>query len=73
MSEIIELKYKNGVFIPPLRKVPLKEGGEVVYVEIIKPKVVTKKFQAKLRELRDRARRVENAHRILEEMRDDSR
>lgn len=29
-------------------------------------------FQAKLRELRDRARRVENAHRILEEMRDGS-
>ncbi|WP_367884237.1 antitoxin AF2212-like protein [Thermococcus sp. JCM 11816] len=27
VSEIIELKYKNGVFIPPLRKVPLKEGG----------------------------------------------
>ncbi|NJF25686.1 antitoxin family protein [Thermococcus sp. Bubb.Bath] len=71
MPEIIELKYKNGVFIP-LRKVPLKEG-EVVYVEIIKPKVVTKKFQGKLRELRERAKRVENAHRILEEMRDDSR
>jgi predicted DNA-binding antitoxin AbrB/MazE fold protein len=70
MSKIIELKYKNGVLIP-LRKVPLREG-EIVYVEIIKPKVVTKKFQGKLRELREKAKRVENARRILEEVRDDS-
>ena len=62
MSEIIELKYKNRVFIP-LRKVSVREG-EVVYAEIIKPKVVTKKFQRKLEELRGRAKGIENAHRI---------
>jgi len=69
MGEIIELIYENGVF-KPLKKVNLK-SGEIIYAEIKKPKVVTKNFRKKLQELRKKVKKTENAHKILEEIRDD--
>lgn len=68
MSKVIEVIYQNGVF-KPLKKVKLKEG-EILRIEIKEARKITKRFRDKLSELRSRVERVEDAHKVLEELRD---
>ncbi len=57
------LVYRDGVF-KPLKKVKLREG-EVVRVEIKETKRVTKRFYAKLEELRGKTGKIEGAYKNI--------
>ncbi len=68
MAKVIEAIYEKGIF-KPLRKVDL-EDGEIVEIEI-KEKRISEKFYQVLEELERRAPKVQNASRILKEVRND--
>lgn len=68
MAKIIEAIYEKGVF-KPLQKVDLKEE-EIVEIEI-KEKRIGERFYQVLEELRERAPKVYNATKVLEEVRSD--
>jgi len=67
MAKVIEVIYENGVF-KPLQKVDLKEG-QIVTIEI-KEKRISKRFYQVLKSLECKSPKVENAIKILEEIRE---
>ena len=67
MSETIEVIYEDGVF-KPLRKVKVRTG-EVLKIEIKETKKVTKKFYDDLSKLKKRVEKVNDAGKVLREMR----
>ena len=67
MTKIIDVVFENGV-LKPLKKVNFKEG-EVLKIEIKKPKTFTKQYFKKLTELKNKFKKLDGAYKILEEIR----
>ena len=64
---IIDVIFENGV-LKPLKKVNFKEG-EILKIEIKKPKVFTKQYFKKLTDLKNKFDKFSDAYKILEEIR----
>lgn len=69
MPKVIDVVYKDGVF-KPLTRVDIREG-ERLRIEIRETKKLSKKFYDKLVDLKRRTPKVQDANRVLEEMRSD--
>lgn len=69
MPKVIDVVYKDGVF-KPLTRVDIREG-ERLKIEIRETKKLSKKFYDKLVDLKRRTPKVQDANRVLEEMRSD--
>lgn len=67
MTEVIDARYENGV-LRPLSDVNIQEG-EIVRISIFGRKRVTENFFKLAAQLS--TQKVEGAHKMLEEMRDD--
>ncbi len=69
MPKVIDVVYKDGVF-KPLTRVDIREG-ERLRIEIRETKKLSKEFYDKLADLKRRTPKVQDANKVLEEMRSD--